>query len=371
MLGLYIECGIGSYRKYRGGLPLKKLFTTLLALTLSLCLTTPAVLADEAMWDGHTNAMRGPGGTYVDGFWSNVDWGLSNFKRVRDYVPGVYADVPAGAWYEENLRIVYEMGLTEDAAAFLPGGGLTLAEVVSLAVRVHRTYNGWSASALSDLEYALNTGIVTIDQYGDYSAPATRRSFAAIMAKALPGEALRGVNAVVDGAIPDVPMSDPGAAGIYALYRSGVLLGVDARGTFRPDSPITRTAAAVALSRMTSPSLRQSISLLAMESYQVTLEPSGVVMLPGTVRTLNAIISPANAADKRVVWVSSDPLTAAVDQTGTVTAIQPGTTVISAISIDGAVGTCAVQVSESFPGYGIYPNGFYQWNDSFSPPLTP
>lgn len=323
------------------------MFTTLLALALSLCLTMPAAAISMETWIGHDSPMLGPGGTYVDGAITSEAWGLGNFKRIRNYAPGVYADVPAGAWYEENLRTVYEMGLTGDAPAFAPGDSLTLAEVVSLAVRVHRTYNGWSNQGLSDLEYAMNTGILADGHYPDYSAAATRRSFAAIMARALPGEALRGVNTVMDGAIPDVPMSDPGAAGIYALYRSGVLLGVDTEGTFRPNSPITRTAAAVALSRMTTPSLRQSISLMAQRSYQVALNASLLAMAPGTARTLTATISPANTMDTDVVWTSSDPLTATVDQNGTVTAIQPGSTVISAVITAGAVATCTVQVTDS------------------------
>lgn len=325
---------------------MKRLFLTLLALALSLCLTTPTVLAEEVTWGGHSHSMQGPGGTYVNGSVSVVAGGLNNFKKVRDYAPGVYADVSAGAWYEENLRTVYELGLTEDAAAFAPGGRLTLGEVVSLAVRVNRTYNNWSAPQLSDLQYALNVGIVGNDDYSDYSAPATRRSFAAIMAKALPGEGLRGINTIMDGAIPDVPMSDPGASGIYALYRSGVLLGVDVQGTFRPDSPITRTAAAVALSRMVDLSLRRSISLLATEAYRVTLAPSSVTLAPGTVRMLTATVSPANAVDGSVVWASSEPRTAVVDENGTVTAIQPGTAVISAVSKTGAVGVCTVRVME-------------------------
>lgn len=325
---------------------MKKLFKTLLAFAMSLCLITPTVLADEPVWAGHSTPMLGPGGTYVNGSTSNVAGGLSNFKKVRSYHSGVYADVPAGTWYEENLRTVYELGLTEDAHTFTPGGSLTLAEVVSLAVRVHRTYHGWEGSDFSDFEYALNTGIVSGDQYSDYSAPATRRSFAAIMAKALPGEGLRGINTIMDGAIPDVPMSDPGASGIYALYRSGVLLGIDTKGTFRPDSPITRTAAAVALSRMVDLSLRQSISLLATEAYRVTLAPSSVTLAPGTVRMLTATVSPANAVDGSVVWASSEPRTAVVDENGTVTAIQPGTAVISAVSKTGAVGVCTVRVME-------------------------
>lgn len=326
---------------------MKRLLPALLALSLSLCLTTHTALATE-IWDLNTPTPLGEGSSYVIGSVSSVGGGLNNFKKVRSYAPGVYADVPSEAWYEENLRTVYELGLTEDAAAFTPGGRLTLRETVSLAVRLNRTYNNWSAPGLSDLQYALNMGIVGSDDYSDYNVPATRRSFAAIMAKALPGEALHGINAITDGAIPDVSMSDPGAAAIYALYRAGVLLGVDVQGTFRPDNYITRATAAVALSRMVDPALRQSISLLAEQSYQVTLTPASLSLTPGMVRMLTVTVSPANAVDGSVVWASSEPRTATVDQNGTVTAIQPGTAVISATSIAGAVGTCTVLVSD-FP----------------------
>lgn len=326
---------------------MKRLLSTLLALALTLSLTTPAALA-MSIWDVTAVPKPGPDGTYISGVVSSVSGGLKNFQKVRDYAPGVYADVPAGVWYEENLRTVYELGLTEDAPVFAPEGGLTLGEVVSLAVRVHRTYTGWSASNISDLQYAVNTGILGNGHYPDYSAPATRRSFAAIMAKALPGEGLRGMNAVTDGAIPDVPMSDPGASGVYALYRAGVFVGGDVQGTFRPDSLITRAAAAVALSRMLDMSLRQGISLLGQETYRVTLNPSSLNLAPGMTRTVIASVFPTNTTDGNIVWTSSEPRTAAVDQNGTVTAIQPGVAVISAISAVGAVGTCVVQVSEAY-----------------------
>jgi len=51
-------------------------------------------------------------------------------------------------------------------------------------------------------------------------------------------------------------MTDPGANGIYTIYRTGVLLGGDVKGTFSPDSLITRAAAAVAAAWIADPSLR-------------------------------------------------------------------------------------------------------------------
>lgn len=323
---------------------MKKIVSAAVALLLCLCLATPSALAAAYPWQGHTTPMLGPGGTSVVRAWSDEHSAFNNFKKVREYTSGVFTGVSAGAWYEESLRNLYELGLA-DGGAFAPNGRLTLAEVLSLAVRVHRTYNGWSV-AMSDLQYALNTGIVEAGQYDDYSAPATRRSFAAIMAKALPSEGLRGMNVVMDGAIPDVPMTDPGAGGIYTLYRAGVLLGGDVRGTFSPDSMITRAAAVVATARMVDPSLRQGISLLRAESYGVTLSRTSLTMVPGDVKTLTATVFPVNSTERGVDWASSEPRTATVDQDGTVTALRPGNVLIIATSAAGAVATCSVRVSE-------------------------
>ena len=201
---------------------MKKIIATSLAALLCLSLSAPAAMA-YGPWDGRT--------AVSSNLWTGMALGLNNFRQIRDYYPGVFPDVPAGAWYEEGVRTLYERGLTEGGRRFGPRSQVTLGEVVSLAVLLHRTYNGWSMpEGMSGLQYALNTGIVAADQYDDYTAPATRRSFAAIMANALPSEALKGINIVMDGTIPDVPMTDPGAKGIYRLYRAGVLVGGDIHG---------------------------------------------------------------------------------------------------------------------------------------------
>ncbi len=328
---------------------MKKIVSSALALLLCLCLATPSALAAASPWIGHTSPMLGPGGTTVVRAWSNEHTAFNNFKRVREYTPDAFSGVPQGAWYGESLRCLYELGLI-DGGAFDPNGRLTLAEVLSLAVRVHRTYNGWSV-AMSDLQYALNTGIVENGQYDDYSAPATRRSFAAIMAKTLPSEGLRGMNVVMDNAIPDVPLTDPGAGGIYTLYRAGVLLGGDVRGTFSPDSMITRAAAAVAAARIVVPSQRQGISLLTADSYGLTLSRTSLNMIPGDVKTLTATVFPVNSTERGVDWASSEPRTATVDENGTVTALRPGNVLIIATSAAGATATCSIRVSEPTRDY--------------------
>ena len=316
---------------------MKKIIATSLAALLCLSLSAPAAMA-YGPWDGRT--------AVSSNLWTGMALGLNNFRQIRDYYPGVFPDVPAGAWYEEGVRTLYERGLTEGGRRFGPRSQVTLGEVVSLAVLLHRTYNGWSMpEGMSGLQYALNTGIVAADQYDDYTAPATRRSFAAIMAKALPSEALRGINIVMDGTIPDVPMSDPGAQGIYRLYRAGVLVGGDDWGTFYPNSLITRDTAAVATARMVEPALRRGTTLMNVDSYRVYLDRNAMLLSPGQVDRLTAVVYPVNnIRAQTVTWASSEPRTAVVDQYGTVTAIQPGTALIIASTPSGAMATCSVRV---------------------------
>lgn len=312
--------------------------SSFLAALLCLSLAAPTAMAYYGPWDGRT--------AVSSNLWTGMALGLNNFRKTRDYYPGIYSDVPAGAWYESGVRTLYERGLAEGGKRFGPQSRITLGETVSLAVLIHRTYNGWSMpEGMSGLQYALNTGIVTADQYDDYAAPATRRSFAAIMAKALPSEALKGINIVMDGAIPDVPMTDPGAQGVYRLYRAGVLVGGDVWGTFYPNDLITRDTASVIVSRMVEPGLRQGTSLMKETSYQVYLDRTSMLLSPGQTDRLTAVVYPINnLMEQRVTWTSSETRTAIVDQYGTVTAIQPGTAIIIASTPSGTMATCSVRV---------------------------
>lgn len=80
------------------------------------------------------------------------------------------------------------------------------------------------------------------------SAAATRAQFAAILARALPAEALTAQNSVPVDSVPDVPAS--AAGGIYTLYRAGILTGSDGKRTFNPNSTISRAEVAAIVTRM-------------------------------------------------------------------------------------------------------------------------
>lgn len=196
--------------------------------------------------------------------------GLSNFKNVNTYTNQTFRDVAAGSWYSENVKSAYEMDLMKDtsAKAFSPNANVTVGSAIALACRLHSIYHTGKADFTQGspwyqvyVDYAVKNKIITAGQFKNYNANATRRQFAAILASALPAEALTGKNSILDGSIPDVAMTDDSAADIYALYRAGVLTGNDALGTFAPESTIDRASVSAIISRMADPALRKTLAL--------------------------------------------------------------------------------------------------------------
>ena len=194
----------------------------------------------------------------------------SNFKKVNDYTPGQFTDVPADSWCAENVQVAYEYGLMggKSSTTFDPNGSLTVAQTIVMASRLHNIYNGSKVEFASgespwyapQLRYAQENGILTKD-FSAYDVPIKRADFAVILGAALPEKELKAVNSVEDKSIPDVPEDASYAAAVYRLYRAGVLTGNDAKGTFAPESNITRGAAAAIIGRMADPTLRKSITL--------------------------------------------------------------------------------------------------------------
>ena len=76
----------------------------------------------------------------------------------------------------------------------------------------------------------------------------------------------------------------------------------------------------------------------------VSLDATSMTLIEGDTQTLNATISPSNAENQKVLWVSSNSSVATVKE-GVVTAIKPGTATITARSDDGGkTATCSVTV---------------------------
>lgn len=80
-----------------------------------------------------------------------------------------------------------------------------------------------------------------------------------------------------------------------------------------------------------------AVDSISISSYSKTMDV-------GEVETLSATISPYNATDQSIAWSSSDPNVATVSSSGDVTAINPGSTSITATASNGKTHSIKVNV---------------------------
>ena len=79
----------------------------------------------------------------------------------------------------------------------------------------------------------------------------------------------------------------------------------------------------------------------------IAIDKETLELVEGDSATLTATVSPDNASDKTYAWTSSNPDVATVAEDGTVTAIAPGNTTITATSNDGGkTASCEVSVAK-------------------------
>jgi len=193
---------------------------------------------------------------------------FDNFVYLETYTAGQFRDVRDSDWFARYVKDAYNLGFLRGKSdgVFDPGGYLTLGEAVTLAARVRSIYHTGSAvfpesvpfySAYAD--YAISHGI--IDAHCNYSEPATRGSFAAMMHNALPPDAFQAINEIPDYGICDVAPDSAAGAAVYALYRAGILSGSDQYGTFHAGSYITRAETCAVLTRLADPAIRTTTLL--------------------------------------------------------------------------------------------------------------
>ena len=242
----------------------KRVLSLLLALTLSLTLsplTLPAAAAEPVA-------------------------GMGNLSRSGTYRTGVYKDVPANAWYAESAAATYELGLMRGSNGhFSPNGNVTVAQAIAMAARLHARYTTGKDSLVQGdpwyqvyLDYAIQNGMLTGKEFpGGYSKAITRGQMAHVFASALPESELTAINLV--NTLPDVNASTPYSKDIFLLYRAGVLVGNDAKGTFTPNKPISRSQAAAIITRLAQSSQRKYTG--AIQPLRFTREAAAIQAVGG------------------------------------------------------------------------------------------
>lgn len=175
-----------------------------------------------------------------------------------------FRDVPANAWYYDDVKTAVEEGLVNgrSADAFCPDENMTVAEAVKLAACMNEVRTAGKVTLANGdpwyapyVEYAKKNGIITEDYA--WNDPITRADYMAIFSRALPEGNYVEVNAIPDGGLPDVAADAPLAAEIYKLARAGIVQG-DENRNINPANPIRRCEVAAILTRMMHPEKRVS-----------------------------------------------------------------------------------------------------------------
>ena len=196
---------------------------------------------------------------------------LANFTAESDAL--TFTDVTAEDWFAASVDCVSKTGLMIGVGGdcFAPEADITLAEIYTIAARIHATYYTGSTEEADEynnptdkpwfygyVKYCMDNGIQP-GEPGDVTQPAFRIECASLLSRALPEKELAEINAVEDNAIPDLPLSQ-GTESVYRLYRAGVLTGMDEAGNFCPESKVRRSEVAAIVSRLIDHSLRRSVA---------------------------------------------------------------------------------------------------------------
>ena len=224
-----------------------------------------------------------------DGIEQSERYSLSHIAKVNTYGQNnIFTDVSENAWYRNAIATAYEYDIIKGKSnnIFDPEGNLTRGEALAIASRIHAyykygqeegsgliaiynyTYNfnsyGWNYWWAGAVEYCqteeLAEKVFGDDKFGDfyhyYEAPITRVEMVHAWAKILQSEDMPKQNTVIS--LPDVDADTDYFEDILLFYEVGIIGGIDAQGTFNPDSKITRAEAATIFMNLIDTSKRHS-----------------------------------------------------------------------------------------------------------------
>lgn len=188
-----------------------------------------------------------------------VKYSFEDFKKKPEKTMP-FKDIKSDAWYKSVVGKCYHYSLMvgNSESTFNPTGNITIAEVITSAVRIYCLYNPDSEKPVVTenpwykgyVDFAIKKNIIKSSDFDDYAKPATRAQMAYIFANCAGGDALTAINNY--SAIPDVKNTHKYAKEIFKLYNAGILSGNDAQGTFFPEKNIIRAEAAAIIARISN-----------------------------------------------------------------------------------------------------------------------
>ena len=192
----------------------------------------------------------------------------NGFQKKQEYKDGQFADVPAKQWYAAEVKSAYELGFMngQSDTAFAPDGNVTVAEGITMASRVHASYNSKTIAEKAGgkwydmyVAYATENGLIKEGQFTNYDRNIMRYEMAQMFADSMPADYFAAKNDIKD--IPDVKESEEYYDDLMMLYKAGVVLGSDDYGNFFATNPIKRSETAAIINRVALPANRKEGTL--------------------------------------------------------------------------------------------------------------
>ncbi len=207
----------------------------------------------------------------------------STFNKTQTYSDGLFTDVAPEAWYSADVESSYEFGLVNGVGnnKFDPNGTVTVAQAITLAARFSAAYNNeeipdsdgeWYTPYVN---YATDKNIITDNQFDSYTRAAKRFEVAMLFAASLPEDYFKPMNSVYS--IPDVSEDKTYYEALMMLYKAGIAMGSDAKGTFNPDTNITRAEFSALINRVAAPGMRLA------KSFDTTPREDSYLLVDATV----------------------------------------------------------------------------------------
>lgn len=184
------------------------------------------------------------------------------FKLDKTYKNNQFKDVDENKWYGANqtqaIKLAFRYGLMvgKGMENFDPEGGMTVAEALTIAARIHNIYNENEVEFNNNakpwykdyVEYAIEEAIINNGDFINYERAITREEMAYIFTNVLPSEEMEEINDVTY--IPDVNVLNRYYTNIMSLYKAGILRGNDDKGTFNPKAGVTRAEVSAIIVRI-------------------------------------------------------------------------------------------------------------------------
>ncbi len=209
-------------------------------------------------------ASVGTNNNAVGGTQSETNTKPVEFEFINEFTEELFTDVTSNDWFYGDVEKSYKLGLMNGigGSKFDPDGAVSIAQAITVASRIHAictnrkepkaaTGSQWYTPYVN---YAIEAKIITEGQFADYTAKATRKQVAQIIANCTSEGWLNSINEFTS--IPGVVSTDVAFKAIQKLYNAGILTGVDETYKFNPYENIKRSEMSAIINRIALPESR-------------------------------------------------------------------------------------------------------------------